>query len=132
MLRLITTGVGYDGRVLPHLHFPPWAVKWLAAIGGFGVLYREVIKPLFGSFVESWHDQHDRKVWEIVKKPKFKPAHIANNVQYYDFNQEIPYAVNEIATHISRSDRSVQGSLRRLEKRGKVKEVTSGWQRKEK
>jgi hypothetical protein len=115
-----------------HLHFPPWAIKWLAAIGGFGVLYREAIKPMVGSFVEFWREWHDREVWETVKEPKFKLSHTTNGKKYYDVNQEIPYATHEIAEHISRSERSVQGSLRRLEKRGKVKEVSSGWQRKEK
>jgi predicted Rossmann fold nucleotide-binding protein DprA/Smf involved in DNA uptake len=72
---------------------------------------------------------HDDPVSEIVRKPKHKPIYVQNNVAAYDSQVEIPYKPEEIANQIGRKQSSVIRSLKRLEKRGKVKEVHGGWER---
>ena len=57
--------------------------------------------------------------------------HVSNNQKYYS-RDEIPYSVEELIEQADRSRRAILGSVHRLEKRGEVKEVHGGWQRKEK
>ena len=42
---------------------------------------------------------------------------------------QIPYSVEDIESRVGRARRSVLASLRRLERRQRVKEVNGGWQR---
>jgi DNA-binding MarR family transcriptional regulator len=72
---------------------------------------------------------HDDPVHEIVRKPKYKPIYVQNNVAAYDSQVEIPYTPEEIANQVGRKQSSVIRSLKRLEKRGRVRDVHGGWKR---
>ena len=93
---------------------------------------------MFTSLARRIFDRHDAPVWAVVREPKYKvrPENHGNRPQpggkVFDYNTELPYSLNEVADKANRSERSIVGSLRRLEKRGKVKDVHGGWQRKEK
>jgi predicted Rossmann fold nucleotide-binding protein DprA/Smf involved in DNA uptake len=115
-----------------HFHFPAWAITALAAIGGFGVLYRELIKPMLQYLKTRWEEYHDKSVWETIREPKYRHSHTSSNEEFYDQGREIPYSLDELRKQHDRSEHSLRRSLSRLEKRGKVKEVAGGWQRKEK
>jgi predicted Rossmann fold nucleotide-binding protein DprA/Smf involved in DNA uptake len=116
-----------------HFHFfPSWAVELLATIGGFGFIFQEGIKPLLKFLKAQWQERRDEPIWVILKQPKFKPTHISGFQQRHDPNAELPYSQEEISKQVGRSNSSIRRSLSHLEKRGKVKEVSGGWQRKEK
>jgi len=112
-----------------HSHLPSWVYKALAAVGGVGVLHQWVSKLVVYLMNIFWNSR-DVPVWAVLRVPKFKPSHTHNNWTFYS-TDEIPYSPEEIATKVHRSIRSVTSSLHRLEKRGKVKELQGGWQRKE-
>lgn len=100
-------------------------------MGGVGVLLREVIKPLLISITDTFLQRHDAPIWDVIRTPQFKVEHVAGGRPFRG-TDEIPYSVEELAKTVRRSERSVLSSVLRLEKRGKVKEVGVGWQRKEK
>ena len=107
-----------------------WFYKLLAAVGGIGVILREVAKPLILSLTEKYFVGHDQPVWNLLLSPKFKEHYFSETLTFAT-EEEIPYSVEELAEKTKRARRSVIASLHRLEKRGKVKEVAGGWQRKE-
>ncbi len=75
-------------------------------------------------------ERYDQPVWEIIKQPKYKPHYLTAGKQVY-MNVEIPHQLEDIAVIAGRSSYSILKSLKRLEARGKVKELHGGWQRKE-
>jgi DNA-binding MarR family transcriptional regulator len=84
---------------------------------------------LLVSLIERYQVGHDQPVWEVVREPKYKPIYSQMNVTTYDPEVELPYTVTEIAKRIDRKESSVLRSLKRLEKRSKVKDVHGGWKR---
>lgn len=71
---------------------------------------------------------HDDPVWAVVREPKYKPQSSQNNFTTYT-KIELPYTAKEIGDRIRRKESSVTRSLKRLEKRNKVKDVHGGWLR---
>jgi hypothetical protein len=108
---------------------PEWAYRALAALGGFGFLFQQLIMPMLKSLATRLWNRHDARVWEILRQPNPKPEHITGGKTYY--RGEIPYPVELVIEKAARSKRSVLASLHRLERLGKVKDVHGGWQRKE-
>jgi predicted Rossmann fold nucleotide-binding protein DprA/Smf involved in DNA uptake len=115
-----------------NFHLPAWAYKTLAAIGGFGFIFQQAIKPMLLYVKDVLCKRHDQPVWEVIKQPKPKLAGWQGDKPFYEANAEAPYSTKELSEKVGRSNHSVLNSLSRLEKRGKVKELHGGWQRKEK
>ena len=112
------------------MHLPEWALRALAAVGGWNLLDKSIL-PVFKAAYGLLLEKYDAPVWECVKKPKhpkvsYTPGVVEDNLQI-----EIPYSLNEVAQTVGRSTGSVRRSLKRMEKLGKVKELHVGWQRKE-
>jgi predicted Rossmann fold nucleotide-binding protein DprA/Smf involved in DNA uptake len=113
-----------------HFHLPIWLYKALAAIGGVGFLVQQVAKPLLVSMIDKYLAKHDESVWVIVREPRHKVVFWQHNVPFYDTPpKDSPYSLSEIAKRVNRKESSVLRSLKRLEKRGKVKDVHEGWTR---
>jgi hypothetical protein len=121
----------FDYNAGVRFHLPAW-VQTVAAIGGFGFIFKEILKPMFTSLRELFLNRHDAPVWAIVREPRFKVHHTQGDRKFFDYNVELPYSVKEVADKTHRSESSILGSLKRLETRGKVKDIHGGWQRKEK
>lgn len=81
--------------------------------------------------METVWNSYDEPIWEILRQPKHKVTHISGGVSVRSFSEEIPYPLEEVAKQVGRCKVFVRLSLKRLEKRGKVKDVHGGWQRKE-
>ena len=111
------------------MHLPEWALRALAAVGGWNLL--DKVLPVFKAAYGLLLEKYDAPVWECVKKPHpkvcYTPGVVEDNPQI-----EIRYSLNEVAQTVGRSTGSVRRSLKRMEKLGKVKELHVGWQRKEK
>ncbi len=112
-----------------HFHLPAWAYLVLGTVGAFVV--HQFLKPMLISLTNLFWSRHDEPVWEVLKEPKFRPWHESGGKISYTA-EEIPYSIEQLTAEIGRSKRSILSALRRLEKRGKVKEVHLGWLRKEK
>ena len=113
------------------MHIPSWLYK-LGAIGGFGgfaFLFQQVLKPLLSSFIDQRFRRHDQPVWDILIKPNMKLEHWSGGIPSYSRTEEIPYSIDHLAKTVGRSTSSIQATVHRLEKRGKVKERDGGWQR---
>ena len=104
-----------------------WLLKALAAIGGWNVL-EKLILPLIKSLYANWREKHDQPVWAVVRQPRYKVVYWVQGVAMYDNPpQELPYTASEISERVKRKEESILQSLKRLEKRGKVKDVHGGW-----
>ena len=114
-----------------HLHLPAWVYQALAAIGGIGFILQQIVKPMLIHLKDEFFTRHDQPVWKVVKEPKPKVAGWTGGQPFYDATREAPYSLEELTGKVGRSRRSILNSLTRLEKRGKVKELHGGWQRKE-
>jgi hypothetical protein len=70
---------------------------------------------------------HDYKVYELIKLRRTVSSsdHARGRIKYG--RRDYPWKVEDIATKLERSDESVRESLRRLERREKVKENDWGW-----
>jgi predicted Rossmann fold nucleotide-binding protein DprA/Smf involved in DNA uptake len=116
--------------LLPHI--PYWLVKVSALVGGVGVLIQWGGKLLL-QLLEKYHLSYDEPVWTILRdNPKFKHTGTSNNQPMYDRTIDAPFSAGELAQQLHRFKWRVSASLRRLEKRGKIKEVSGGWVRKDK
>jgi len=98
-------------------------------VGGSTFLFQQALK-LLTSLTNRLLQYHDQPVWEVLREPNFKPDHSQGGRIFYS-KEEIPYLTVNLAEKVGRKESSVLSSVRRLEKRGKVKEVHPGWQRKE-
>jgi predicted Rossmann fold nucleotide-binding protein DprA/Smf involved in DNA uptake len=108
-------------------HIPAWIIKALAAIGGWN-LFEKLIVPMLKLAYQKITARHDEPVWIVVRQPKYKQFPSSQNWVVTP-EVELPYTVQEIANRTGRSESSVTSSLKRLEKRGKVKDVHGGWKR---
>jgi hypothetical protein len=111
-------------------HIPTWLYHTLAAIGGFGFLFQQVLKPMLISAINRYHERHDEAVWQIVKQRKRKIIGTQGDKPMFSQTQEVGYSVEEIAKDLNRALRSVRASFGRLEKRGRVIDTSEGWRRK--
>jgi len=107
---------------------PAGLYKALAAIGVWNIV-EKLILPGIKSLYNHIMEKRDQSVWAIVREPKQKPLGTQGGKTFYDKHVEVPHTVPEIAKRIGRKESNVTSSLRRLEKRGKVKDVHGGWQR---
>ena len=75
-------------------------------------------------------DIYDQKIWDVVKHPQLRNyagGRVQTNWDQMMPHDNVPYTVTEIAKQLKRREFMVRMSLRRLEKRGKVKETHEGW-----
>lgn len=79
-----------------------------------------------------WQEHRDQPIWETIREPKYKLHHIDGSGEHHDKQCELPYSLDDLTKKFGRSVGSISRSLNRLERRGKVKDVAGGWQRKEK
>lgn len=107
---------------------PSWLYKTFA-IFGVGFVVQHTVK-IMALLYNKACQVYDEPLWRVVRTPKFKVDHFHADKAYYG-KEEIPYPVEQLAKTLSRSIWSVTSSIHRLEKRGKVKEIDGGWQRKE-
>lgn len=112
-----------------HFHLSGWSYGGIGFVGG--LIFRRAFEYMFESLIERFWDRRDDPVWSVIRNPRFRPEHTAGTHTFYT-KDELPYSMEELAAETGLSKRSVFNALRRLEKRGKVKEVELGWQRKEK
>ena len=110
--------------------FRTWQGFAVAILGGAATVYYGPKKML-----ETWDwyiDRFiDRKVMDAVRFPKPAPARGQSNYGPQP-PKESPYETYELAHMTGRSESAVIASLRRLEKRGKIKLTHDGkWIRKE-
>jgi hypothetical protein len=95
---------------------------------GLGALLTGGFKRLFNPVLDWALETYDQKVWDVVKHPRFVPSGASgSNFGPPPVLKPIPYSAPEIAAKIKRRELTVRGSLKRLEKRGKVKETHEGW-----
>lgn len=91
-------------------------------------------KPLIKSFWDKNRAAHDQPILNILLNPKMKIEHwsggIGTGVPSYSKTEELPYSIVELTEKSNRSTDSIQASIGRLEKRGKIAERSGGWQRK--
>jgi hypothetical protein len=100
---------------------------WWVAFG-LGALLSDTLKRLIAPLVDWVLETYDQKVWDVVKHPRFVPSGASgSNFGPTPVLKAIPYTAAEIATQINRREFMVTASLKRLEKRGKVKETHEGW-----
>lgn len=125
----LSNGAKTDRLYNAEMSIPAWIYK-LGSLSGFGFLY-QLLKPVFSTFINRRLEAHDQSVWDVLKHPKMKAEGTQGDVPFYG-STEVPYSIEELAAKVKRSTRSVRGSCRRLERRGRVKELVGGWQRKEK
>ena len=71
---------------------------------------------------------HDFRVAEILTRPRKDYRFVRRGInQSATVLRDSPFTVAEIAKQIGRDEKSVRSSLRRLERRGKVKQYSTGW-----
>lgn len=101
-----------------------WATLGLGAI--LGRYFTRLEEPMIGFFLDSY----DQKVWDVVKHPRLRNyagGRVQNNWDRMMPHDNVPYTVTEISQQLKRREFAVSMSLRRLEKRGKVRETHEGW-----
>jgi hypothetical protein len=100
---------------------------WIAL--GLGALLGDWIKRLGEPVIEFLVERYDRPVWNAIKVPRYHVAapQLLVSGGYVPPRRPKPYAVGEITDSVHRKQFLVLMSLRRLEKRGKVKETHEGW-----
>jgi hypothetical protein len=77
--------------------------------------------------------RYDEGVWRVLRdEPKFLQTGTQSDRPIYDRNIDAPFRPSELSGRLKRFEWLVEGSLHRLEKRGKIKEVRGGWVRKDK
>lgn len=101
--------------------------KWWVTLG-LGALLWEGLKKIAGPVMGFLLDHYDRPVWDVVKVPRHMPrvTGIIGGISQPP-PILIPYTTKEISGKIRRPEFFVTSSLKRLEKRGKVKETHEGW-----
>lgn len=77
---------------IPHL--PSWVWQALAAIGGFGFIFQQILKPMAAHYMRALLERYDQPVWEIIKQPKYKPHYLTAGKQVY-MNVEIPHQLED-------------------------------------
>jgi hypothetical protein len=99
-----------------------WQGLALAILAVIGAIYYGPRKML-----ETWDWYLDRlwdhRVFEVVEQKRIFPATRFRTTAPV----ELPYSVQDIAASLKRSESSVQKSLKRLRRRGKVEEFQDGW-----
>jgi hypothetical protein len=110
------------GHILQHW----WATLGLGAL--IGALLSDGLKRLGAAVIAFFINRHDQVVWESLS-PRYAPSPEGVVVGGHPrpAPDPIPYKVPEIAANVTRRERSVISSLRRLEKRGKARETHEGW-----
>lgn len=109
-----------------------WQVlhKWWILLG-IGALLSNILQRLISPMTELFLDRYDQKVWDVVKHPRHSYGAggqvVVSGGRSIPAPKDVPYSVSEIATEIGRKKFLVANSLKRLEKRGKVRESHEGW-----
>jgi predicted Rossmann fold nucleotide-binding protein DprA/Smf involved in DNA uptake len=104
-------------------------VKLLALLGGVGTLFHWGGKLLM-HLLERLHLKFDEPVWAILRDtPKHKEIGTSGDKPFYDRTVDAPFDAGELARRLHRYKWTVVGSLQRLEKRGKIREISGGWVR---
>lgn len=104
-----------------------WLRHYWVALGIGALLWdglKRVGTPVIGLLIEAY----DQKVWDVVKQPRYRPRP-GGQVQFIGAPEPKykPYTSAEIAAELHRKEFMIIRSLKRLERRGKIKESHDGW-----
>jgi hypothetical protein len=114
-----------------HWHtFWAWLATWQgAAIAAVPVLAAIYYGPrkMLETWDWYWDRFRDNAVLFVIQRRKLIPAHSVVTGSGPQPMKELPFSLKEIAEYLGRKESSVQKSIKRLKRHGKIEPFQDGW-----